>query len=230
MIDAETKRVSRLVAIQTILQGKLLITASELAKRFEVSVRTIYRDIKALENAGVPILTQEGKGYALVEGYRLAPITFTQREANALVTMEHLIHTGQDTSLVQEYSQAMSKIRAVLHRSTREKANFLDSRMKVYANVQPQSHYLATLQNALTNFQQVRINYRDVSGALTYRTLEPFAILMSTQENWLLVAWCGLRNGYRIFRLDRIEQLEVLTEMFTPHALTLKKYFEMFAK
>ncbi len=226
MIDTEAKRLSRLVAIQTLLQTKQLITAPELASRFSVSVRTIYRDIKTLESAGVPILTEEGRGYALVEGYRLPPVSFTQTEANALITVEHLVQVHQDISLVQAYSQAMTKLKAVLRSPTREKANFLASRLKVYANAQPQSRYLATLQNALTNFQRVRIDYRAASGELTCRTLEPFALLMSTQENWLLVGWCELRSAYRIFRLDRIEQLDMLAETFTPHPLTLKQYFE----
>ncbi len=84
MNDSETKRLSRLVALLTLLQTKRLITAAELADRFAVSTRTIYRDMRALENAGVPILTHEGKGYGLLEGYRLPPLTFTEQEANAL--------------------------------------------------------------------------------------------------------------------------------------------------
>ena len=226
MYDSETKRLARLVAIQTILQTKQLITASELASRFSISVRTIYRDIRTLESAGVPILTKDGKGYALIEGYRLPPVSFSQSEANALITVEHLIQTHPDTSLVKEYNQAVSKLKAVLRSPTQEKANFLASRIKVYANAQPKSSHLATIQNALTSFQRVQVDYRAASGELTHRVLEPFALLMSTQENWLLVGWCGLRSAYRIFRLDRIEQLGVLAETFTPHSLTLKQYFE----
>ncbi|MBD2705886.1 YafY family transcriptional regulator [Spirosoma sp. BT702] len=228
MADSETKRLARLVAIQTLLQTKQLTTATELASRFTVSVRTIYRDMKTLESAGVPILTVEGKGYALVEGYRLPPVSFTQAEANALITVEHLIQANQDTSLVQAYGQALAKLRAVLRQPTQQKANLLASRLKVYTHthVQLKSQHLATLQNALTAFLRVRIDYRAASGELSHRTLEPFALLLSTQENWLLVGWCGLRSAFRIFRLDRIEQLEVLTETFTPHSLTLKQYFE----
>ncbi len=226
MDDSQTKRLSRLVAIQTLLQTKQLITAPELAGRFSVSVRTIYRDIKTLESAGVPILTEEGRGYTLVEGYRLPPVSFTQSEANALITVEHLIQAQPDTSLAEAYYQAVAKLKAVLRGPTQEKANLLASRIKVYAHAQPNSRYLATLQNALTSFQRVRIDYRAASEELTCRTLEPFALLMTTQENWLLVAWCGLRSAYRIFRLDRIEQLEVLAETFVPHPLTLKQYFE----
>ncbi|GAB3552190.1 helix-turn-helix transcriptional regulator [Spirosoma fluminis] len=226
MADSDTKRLARLVAIQTLLQTKQLTTATELASRFSVSVRTIYRDMKTLESAGVPILTVEGRGYALVEGYRLPPVSFTQAEANALITLEHLLLANSDTSLVQAYGQALTKLRAVLRQPTQEKVDFLASRLKVYTQAQPKSDHLATLQHALTAFLRVHIEYRAASGELSHRTLEPFALLLSTQQNWLLVGWCGLRGAYRIFRLDRIEQLAVLTETFPPHPLTLKQYFE----
>ncbi|KKX47176.1 helix-turn-helix transcriptional regulator [Sphingobacterium sp. IITKGP-BTPF85] len=87
----DIKRLSRLTAILTQLQTKRLITASELAEKFLVTKRTIYRDIKALEMAGVPILVEEGKGYSLMDGYRVSPIMFTESEANALITAEQLI-------------------------------------------------------------------------------------------------------------------------------------------
>src|SRR5690606_16931779 len=99
----DTKRLSRLAAILTILQTKRLLTASELAHKFSVSNRTIYRDIKALEQAGVPILTEDGKGYSLMEGYRIPPVMFTESEANALITAEQLILKNKDASFVKEY-------------------------------------------------------------------------------------------------------------------------------
>lgn len=232
MIDYETKRLSRLIAILTLLQTKRLSTAPELASRFSVSVRTIYRDIKSLEQAGVPVLTQEGKGYALTEGYRLPPVMFTEQEANAIVTVEQLIQTNKDMSLVNNYREAAIKIKAVLRGSTREKANFLSTRIKVYPSTQPDqaSHYVSTLQSALTNYQLVRLQYQSSSNDETTRVVEPFALLMSTQENWLLVARCQLREAYRIFRIDRINRLETLSETFQPHSLTLKDYFETFRK
>lgn len=106
MNNNDTKRLSRLTAILTRLQTKHLITASELADRFSVSKRTIYRDIRALEDAGVPILTEEGKGYALMEGYKIPPVMFTESEANALITAEQLIMKNKDSSFVKDYTDA----------------------------------------------------------------------------------------------------------------------------
>ncbi len=88
MDDTNIKRLTRLLALLTYLQSKRMVTAPELAQRFSVSVRTIYRDIRALEQAGVPIGTEEGKGYFLMDGYRLPPVQFTEEEANALITAE----------------------------------------------------------------------------------------------------------------------------------------------
>jgi len=88
MKNTDVKRISRLTAIVTQLQSKRLVTSTELSKKFNVSIRTIYRDIKALEQAGVPVLIEEGKGYTLVEGYKVPPVMFTEGEANALVTAE----------------------------------------------------------------------------------------------------------------------------------------------
>lgn len=122
MSDNNTKRLSRLTAILTQLQTKRLLTATELAKKFLVSKRTIYRDIKALEQAGVPIITEEGKGFTLMEGYRIPAIMFTESEANALITAEQLILKNKDASLVKEYSEAISKIKSVLRNNTKKQS------------------------------------------------------------------------------------------------------------
>jgi predicted DNA-binding transcriptional regulator YafY len=228
MLDHQTKRLSRLVALLTLLQTKRLFTASELANRFGVSVRTIYRDLKTLEKGGIPLLTQEGKGYSLLEGYRLPPVMLTEQEANAIVTAQQLILLNKDASLVAAYAEAVQKIKAVLSINTRDKANLLASRIKTYPPPPPtgQSHYLSTLQSALTNYQLVEINYQSTSSEPTCRQVEPFALLFSTQADWLLVGWCHLRKRFRIFRLDRIQSLSVLPQRFAPHRLTLKQYFD----
>lgn len=226
--DNDLKRVSRLTAILTGLQTKRLITATELAERFSVSVRTIYRDVKALEQAGVPILTEEGKGYTIMEGYRIPPVMFTESEANALITAEQLVLKNKDASFVKEYTEAISKIKSVLRNNTKDKANLLASRIVFRQNTgyDRTSNFLSALQLALTNHQVARISYHSPdNNATTHRSIEPFA-LYSTQENWLLIAWCRLRKDFRAFRLDRILQLDVTADTFTPHPITLEEYFE----
>ena len=229
MNDNDTTRLSRLTAILTQLQTKRLVTATALAKKFNVSVRTIYRDIRALEQSGVPILTEEGKGYGLMEGYRLPPVTFTETEANALITAEQLVLKNRDASFVKEYTTAIEKIKSVLRQHTKGNAELLSNRIAVSQNNTNarSSNHLSGLQLALTNFNLIKIAYQKADGSETStRILEPFALL-TTQENWLLVAWCRLRRDFRSFRLDRIRTLEIQHEKFEPHKMTLPEYFEL---
>jgi predicted DNA-binding transcriptional regulator YafY len=229
MTNNDTKRLSRLTAILTQLQTKRITSAPELATRFSVTVRTIYRDMRALEQAGVPIVTEEGKGYSLMEDYRLPPVMFSEGEANALITAEQLVLKNKDASFVREYTEAITKIKSILRHKEKDKAELLSKRIVFRHNTEQDrtSTYLACLQKALTNFNLTVLDYHSPdSGQSTKRTVEPFA-MYSTQENWLLIAWCRLRKDFRAFRLDRIQKLEVVHDTFEPHKLTLQEYFEI---
>ena len=232
MNETDIKRLPRLTAILTQLQEKRLLTPSELARRFSVSKRTIYRDIRALEHAGVPIVREEGKGYKIMEGYRVPPVMFSESEANALITAEQLVLKNRDESFVREYAAAISKIKSVLRDKTKDKANLLSTRIVSAQNLSYSrtSSYLSTLQLALTNFKLVEILYRAFNSEhSTQRSIEPFA-MYTCEENWLLVAFCRLRRDFRVFRLDRIEKLTVLSTTFEPHKMTLQAYFEMISE
>jgi len=229
MSENDTKRLSRLTAILTQLQTKRLLTATELAKKFSVSVRTIYRDIQALLQSGVPILTEEGKGYSLMEGYRMPPVMFTENQANALILAEQLVLKNKDASFVKDYSEAIDKIKAVLGQKVKDKANLLAERTRFSQNVNSEknSNNLSNLQFALTNLCLTKIEYTNEAKATSNRFIEPFA-LVSTLENWLLIAWCRMRKEFRFFRLDRIKKLEILVEKFPRHEMTLQEYFDKF--
>lgn len=227
MNDNDTKRLPRLTAILTQLQTKRLITAPSLAEKYGVSVRTIYRDIKALEQSGVPIVTEVGKGYSLMEGYRVPPVMFTESQANALILAEQLVLKNKDASFVKDYSEAIDKIKAVLRQNVKNNVNFLAERtlFDQNNNRERNSHYLSDLQFALTNFYLIRMDYTNEANESSNRLIEPFA-LMNSKENWILLAWCRLRTEFRFFRLDRIQKLDVLSEKFTPHKMTLQEFFD----
>lgn len=229
MIDNDTKRLSRLTAILTQLQTRRTLTATELAKKFSVSTRTIYRDIRALEQAGVPVLTEEGKGYRLMEGYRVPPVMFTEKQANALILAEQLVLKNKDTSFVNDYIEAVEKVKAVLGYHVKDKAILLAERTRFELNVKSakSSNNLSDLQLALTNFFVIKIEYINEAGSISDRFIEPFA-LVSTTENWLLIAWCRLRAEFRYFRIDRIRKLDILDEKFSPHQMTLQQYFDKY--
>lgn len=228
MNDNDTKRLSRLTAILTQLQTKRLLTATALADKFGVSVRTIYRDIRALEQAGVPVITEEGKGYSLMEGYKIPPIMFSENQANALILAEQLVLTTKDTSFIKDYTEAIEKVKAVLKYSLKDKVNLLSERTRFDRNVNRErnSNNLSDLQFALTNHILVKIEYTNEKGENSTRTIEPFALLNT--ENWLLVAYCRLRKEFRYFRLDRIQKMQFLEENFEPHKLTLQEFFDKY--
>lgn len=226
MNENDTKRLSRLTAILTQLQTKRLLTSTELATKFSVSTRTIYRDIRALEEAGVPIVTEEGKGYSLMEGYRIPPVMFTESQANAFILAEQLVLKNKDASFVKDYSEGIEKIKAVLGHSIKDKANLLSERTLFSQNVNNErtSNNLSTLQFALTNLILTKIDYANAEGEFSSRYIEPFALLST--ENWLLVAFCRKRQEFRFFRLDRIKKLELQSEKFEKHNLSLQQFFD----
>jgi predicted DNA-binding transcriptional regulator YafY len=227
MDDKTTTRLARLTAILTQLQTKRLITARELAEKHQVSIRTIYRDIRSLEQSGVPIYTEEGLGYSLVEGYKLPPVSFNEEEANALITAEQLVARNKDESFVKNYKEAVTKVKAVLRYNEKEKAELLSQRIIFRNNPENDvtSNHLSSLQHAITNFKLSKIDYNSLQNELTTRLIEPFA-MYSTQDNWLLIAFCRLRMDFRAFRLDRIRKLTILEDKFEPHNMTLQEFFE----
>lgn len=225
----EKPRISRLTAIITQLQSTTLVTAKMLAEKHQVSVRTIYRDIRTLEQSGVPIVTEEGRGYSLMDGYHLPPIMLSENEANALITAEKLVRKNKDASFVKHYTEAIQKIKATLRKPQKEKSNLLAERVYVLDNYNSQrtSDYLMLLQSAITNFEVLNIEYFSLQENQTSRHIEPFA-LYSSQEKWLLIAYCRLRTAFRVFRVDHIKTVKQTQTHFESHNMTLEEYYKRY--
>lgn len=226
MIDPEITRLSRLVALLTLLQTKRLLTAAELAHRFSVSTRTIYRDIRTLEGAGIPVVTQEGKGYTMLEGYRLPPVMFTREEAIALLTAEKLVARLTDAPTAQRSGAAMDKVRAALRRTDRDHLETLDPHIQVLGPAaQPaRPNAYQQLVTAITAQRVVHLDYRAAdTDSPTYRDVEPIGLYLSRQ--WHVVAYCRLREAFRNFRLDRIRHLTLSEEVFAARPETLQQYW-----
>ncbi len=231
MEEKEKPRLSRLTAILTQLQSKRIITAKQLAERHDVSVRTIYRDIRTLEKSGIPIITEEGKGYSIMEGYHLPPVLFSEDEANALITIEQLAIKNKDLSLVENISSAIEKIKAILRYSQKGNADLLANRVYFGGNNNEKktSNNLMQIQSAITQYRLLTMDYLSSQDKKTVRTIEPFAIY-SIHGDFLLIAFCRLRNDFRHFRIDFIEKLNTKSETFSPHNMTIKEYFEKYVK
>ena len=225
---AEDKpRLARLTAIITQLQSKRIVTARDIAEKHKVSIRTVYRDIRTLEKSGIPIVTEEGKGYSILEGYKLPPVMFTEEEANALITAEQIILKNKDQSLADQYKSAVEKIKSVLKYTQKDKTELLSERIEIRTNIETQktSDYLMQLQSAITNYQVIDLDYVSLQNKPSHRKIEPFALL-HTQDNWVLIAYCRLRNDFRAFRLDCIQTILGLDSRFEPHKITLQEFFE----
>ncbi|MFK7784678.1 MAG: helix-turn-helix transcriptional regulator [Crocinitomicaceae bacterium] len=218
----------RLISILTLLKSKRLLTATELSERFDVSIRTIYRDIRKLEDAGVPIITIEGKGYSLMDGYSVAPVQFTEKEANSLITAQNLVKQTQDQSFIADFTEAMTKVKSVFKTSILEKSERLDTKIHVFENYWEDlsSNALSEIQLAITHLKCMEINYQKANDPnISFRKIEPYT-LISTNRKWLLVAWCYLREDYRSFRVDRIKHFKVLNEQFEDRNFVLLDYFK----
>ncbi|MEQ9265982.1 MAG: WYL domain-containing protein [Balneolaceae bacterium] len=231
MNEKEKPRLSRLTAIITQLQSKRIMTATYLAEKHKVSVRTIYRDIRTLEQSGIPIITEEGKGYSIMEGYHLPPVLFTEDEANALVTVEQLISKNKDKSLSDNVASAVEKIKAILRYSQKGNADLLAERIYFGGNNSKEktSDNLLKIQSAIIHFRVLNIVYQSSGNKRTTRNIEPFAIY-SINGNFLLIAFCRLRKDFRNFRIDFIEKLTPQKETFDLHDMTLQQYFEEYIK
>lgn len=217
----------RLISILTMLKSKRLITGNEIARKFDVSLRTIYRDIRKLEEAGVPIITEEGKGYSIMDGYTVSPVQFQQEEVNALITAEKIIAKTKNASLISNFGNALVKIKSTFQSSIQTKSELLDAKMLVISSSKStiQSNSLSAVQLAIINFYMIKIKYQKVNtDERSEREIEPTAIY-SYDDVWILIAWCHLRNDYRSFRLDRILEYKILNKKFEDRKFDLRKYF-----
>jgi predicted DNA-binding transcriptional regulator YafY len=228
-------RIDRLIATLIHLQSKRVVKAEEIANRFEISIRTVYRDIRALEEAGVPIGAEAGVGYFIAEGYHLPPVIFTKQEAAALLTGEKLLEKLADTSISVPYAAAMKKIRSVLRGNEKEYLEKLDSSIVVYKQIkQPEgfpNHFVADIQDALAHQKVLEVEYYSFHNHKTaVRKIEPHGLCFYS-GHWHLIGWCRLRNDFRDFRTDRIRSMHTTDEHFkkTEHD-ALEQHFNQFIK
>lgn len=223
-------RLKRITAILIQLQSKKIVTAKEIATRFEISLRTVYRDIKTLQDAGVPIGSENGVGYFIVDGYRLPPISLTEEEANALIISEEFIKGQGDISLIKNFDSLLIKIKATLKNFQKDHVELLASRTHNFNKGEViKSNWLSEIQKGISNKTVLKIKYHSIyKEEFTNRTIEPQAVYF-TNNVWIVIAYCHLRTELREFRLDRIRQLTIHQQPFTSNiAFNLQKYFESF--
>ncbi len=210
-------RLDRISAILVQLQSRSVVRAADCADRFGVSVRTIYRDIRTLEQAGIPIYGDAGRGYSLVEGYKLPPLMFTTEEALAFLTAEKFIEQLTDSHNSRYFHQGMDKIRAVMQKVDRGYMESVGDSISVYRSRHtPQAKMPNLLQTILRSVNDrviLQMDYTNADESLSCREIEAVGVTFSNPF-WYLTAYCHLRGEYRTFRLDRIDNL---TPTSKPH-------------
>lgn len=222
-------RVDRLMGYLLLFQSRGLMRAQDFAEQFEISERTVYRDIQSLSEVGVPIMAMPGEGYRLMEGYYLPPITFTPNEARSLyLAISMMVGLTIPGSTQQAAKTALEKIRAVLPSASVQQVEALEAMLKFYAFPHTLLNFddelFLTLQQAIHERQVVYLCYHTRhSNTVTERDVEPLE-LAYIEKAWLLTAYCRLRQDQRVFRLDRIDDIQVRKERFPPREQQLRRF------
>jgi predicted DNA-binding transcriptional regulator YafY len=208
-------RIDRLFGILTLLQSRKYVAAEKIADKFNISVRTVYRDIRALCEQGIPVSFEQGRGYFVVQGYFLPPVSFSSDEANALLLMETLVNGFTDKSIRTNYSNALNKIKAVLRSSQKEKLELLQQNtlLQIPARFMNDFEYLSVIQNAITARTIIEIEYRNIKEEVSRRNVEPIGLIFYAL-NWHMIAWCHLRKEYRDFKVFRILKIKATEQPF----------------
>jgi len=221
-------RFDRLTAILIHLQSKKLVIAQDIADRFEISLRTVYRDIRSLEQAGVPIVGEKGLGYSIMEGYRLPPVMFTEEEAVAFLMAEKILENHADIHHSEMYKSAMFKVKAVLRSAEKKVLEHLEDSIEVkHKNSESNDLINSTLPvliKAVSEKKMLHIKYESEKGSVEH-DIESIGIFHE-HGSWSTIAYCHSLKDYRHFRMERILDIIPTSKLFHKQHVTLKDYFE----
>ena len=222
------RRADRLFQIIQLLRRRHVVTAAFLARELEVSERTVYRDIRDLVGSGVPIDVEAGVGYTLRRGYDLPPLMFTEPELEAMVLGARVVSSWGDQALGRAARDALARVEAALPDRLREKLTNTPLFAPGFHVPAETIASLTPLRVALEERRIVWMRYEDAGGVTSERTLRPVGLFFWGYR-WSLSAWCELRQAFRSFRLDRIRQIDVREERFTPlPGQTLEDLFKVY--
>ena len=224
------RRADRLFQIIQTLRRRRIVTAAYLAEELEVSERTIYRDMRDLSLSGVPILGEAGVGYALPAGFDLPPLMFTEEELEALVLGARMVESWGDPKLAASARRALSKVEVVLP----ERLRLQGSEPPLFA---PARHMasetaekLELLRGAIKARRKLIMTYESVNDQRTERTVHPLCLFFWGTV-WTFAAWCTLRQDFRHFRVDRVEEAHSSEETFASEpGRTLEDFFTHIAE
>jgi predicted DNA-binding transcriptional regulator YafY len=208
-------RIDRLFGILTLLQSRKYISAEKIAEKFKISVRTVFRDLKALSESGIPLSFEPAKGYFIVQGYFLPPISLTNDEANSLLLMESMVYGFTDKSIQKHYTNALNKIKSILPTAQKEKVEFLTNNIKyqVPARLKQDYEHLSILQKTIASKNIISFSYKNNKEEISRRKAEPIGLVFYA-FGWHLIAWCHTRQEYRDFNVSRMFEIEDTHQLF----------------
>ncbi|WHH57131.1 YafY family protein [Petroclostridium sp. X23] len=214
-------KLDRLISILVLLLRKDRVQAKELAETFGVSVRTILRDVDAINLAGIPIVTYQGLngGIGIAEGYRLDRTILSSDDMASIITSLKGVGGVIPGS---KHEILLEKLKNIMSLSQLEALDLKTSQLIIDPSPWYGTGYIKEktmiIRKAVEDFKEIRFNYWDSSGNKTARTVEPYSLIMKGQ-NWYLYAWCLIRKDFRIFKLSRIKDLQVTTRIFNPRKI-----------
>lgn len=207
------RRADRLFRIVQVMRRRRLVTAAQLAEQLEVSERTIYRDLADLSRSGVPIQGEAGVGYRLDRGFDLPPLMFNAAEVEGLVLGARMVERWGDPELRHAARSILDKVHAVLPDAERERLRGTSLFAMSFAVDDEVLERLGHCRKAIREQMKVHIDYLDPDGKQTERVTRPLGLFF-WGHTWTVAAYCELRQDFRNFRLDRVTDMQVLTQRF----------------
>ena len=219
------RRADRLYRLTDLLRGGRLVTARRLAGELEVSERTVYRDIADLMAAGVPVEGEAGVGYVMRPGFDLPPLMFDREEIAALVTGARLVEAWGGAAMARSAARAVAKISAVVPEPLARTAE--STAIHAFGSPDPDGvrERLDTLDAAIRDGTSLALRYTDEARAATTRTVRPLGLVFWGKV-WTLIAWCDLREDFRMFRVDRIDAAQPQGTFTLEAHQTLAAFYE----
>lgn len=218
-------RLDRLVSILVLLHRRERVQAKEMAEMFNVSVRTILRDVETLNLAGIPITTYQGAngGIGIIEGYRLNTNVLSRDEMSSIITtlkgVARVMPSTNQEILIEKIKNTLSSSQLEILNS---KANQLVIDLSPWGGDELFKEYLANIRKAIEDFKEIEFDYVDSVGKSTSRRIEPYSLVLKGQK-WYLYGWCCIRQDFRLFKLYRMRELNVTETVFKPREISLEE-------
>lgn len=218
------RRGDRLFQIVQLLRTHKSITAQQMAQRLDVSERTIYRDMQDLSLSSVPIISATGVGYSIDAAYSLPPITFNEDELEALLLGARMVRSWSDRKMAAEATRVIEKIECILPENLKHALQCQEILVPAFHIFSDVAEILPDIRSAIKIHRKIKLKYKRADGEISERIIWPLGLFFWGKV-WTLVGWCEMRNDYRQFRIDRIEQYKTSDELFKAgESQTLNNY------